>query len=58
MIIRNSGVQVAWVGDPSQQIHDFNDAENAMARLDDLATDSFWVASTSWPRFWIRPSEA
>lgn len=40
MIIRNSGAQVAWVGDPSQQIYDFNGAENAMARLSDLESYS------------------
>ncbi len=37
-IIRNSGAQVVWVGDPSQQIYDFNGAENAMCQLDDLET--------------------
>ncbi len=36
--IRNSGAQVVWVGDPSQQIYDFNGAENAMCQLDDLET--------------------
>lgn len=37
-IIRNSGAQVVWVGDPSQQIYDFNGAENVMCQLDDLET--------------------
>lgn len=36
LIIRNSGAQVAWVGDPNQQIYEFNGAENAMHRLDEL----------------------
>jgi hypothetical protein len=57
MIIRNSGAQVAWVGDPSQQIYDFNGAENAMARLSDLEsytlTQSFrfgeWLAELVQP---------
>ncbi len=35
-IIRNSGAQIAWVGDPNQQIYDFNGAENAMLQLDEL----------------------
>lgn len=43
-IIRNSGTQVAWVGDSNQQIYDFNGAENAMHRLRDLETFSLTMS--------------
>ncbi len=36
LIIRNSGAQQIWVGDPNQQIYEFNGAENAMRQLDEL----------------------
>lgn len=43
-IIRNSGAQVAWVGDSNQQIYDFNGAENAMHQLGDLETYSLTMS--------------
>ena len=43
-IVRNSGAQIAWVGDPNQQIYDFNGAENAMLQLDGLESYSLTMA--------------